>query len=94
MYKCAYCKYNDGKIYTSMPPKYRCTITNEYHSALDDCDVEFIPVKLGKWIKIKGNVYDCSSCKKRFIFLEKLPNYCDNCGVKMIGETNEESSEN
>lgn len=44
MTKCAYCEYNDGAVYTSDPPKYRCTVTGEYHLALDDCTVEFAPV--------------------------------------------------
>lgn len=44
MTKCAYCEYNDGAVYTSDPPKYRCTVTGEYHLALDDCNVEFAPV--------------------------------------------------
>ena len=31
MINCANCPLNDGMIYTSMPPKFRCTVTNEYN---------------------------------------------------------------
>lgn len=41
---CGFCKYNDGYIYTSMPPKYRCTITGEYNFGEHKCDVDFVPV--------------------------------------------------
>lgn len=36
---CRYCPFNDGMIYTSYPPKYRCTITNEYHFGDETCNV-------------------------------------------------------
>lgn len=49
--KCAYCEYNDGAVYASNPPKYRCSVTGEYHLALDDCNVEFAPIKHGRWIR-------------------------------------------
>lgn len=42
--KCANCEYNDGMVYTSLPPKYRCTITNEFHFGDDNCNVDFAPV--------------------------------------------------
>ena len=31
MISCANCPLNDGMVYTSMPPKFKCTITNEYN---------------------------------------------------------------
>ena len=31
MISCANCPLNDGMVYTSMPPKFRCTVTNEYN---------------------------------------------------------------
>lgn len=42
---CANCEHNDGMVYTSFPPKYRCTITNEFHFGDDDCNVEFAPME-------------------------------------------------
>jgi len=59
---CANCKYNDGKVYTSLPPKYKCTITDEFHEAYGDCNVDFVPVvrcKDCKWhvLEQPGMVY-------------------------------------
>jgi len=34
---CANCPLNDGMIYTSMPPKFRCTVTNEYNLGEHRC---------------------------------------------------------
>lgn len=85
--KCAYCKYNDGAVYTSMPPKYRCTITNESHLALDDCNVEFAPVKHGRWIIMSMYEYRCSLCGA--IHIRTRTNYCPNCGAQMMGEVKE-----
>lgn len=88
--KCAYCKYNDGSVYTSNPPKYRCSVTGEYHLALDDCNVEFAPVKHGRWvIAYFDNVPTLAACNRCDQVLkitrafEKMPNYCPNCGTKM-----------
>ena len=41
---CANCKYNDGTVYISLPPKYKCTITGEFHNAYGDCNVDLVPV--------------------------------------------------
>lgn len=49
---CAYCKYNDGMVYTSFPAKYKCSVTGGFHLALDDCNVDFEPV-----IRCKECVY-------------------------------------
>lgn len=82
---CAYCIYNDGAVYTSIPPKYKCTITNEFHFGLDNCDVNFAPVKHGKWIDGK-----CSVCGGEVPytyngFWEETP-YCPCCGAEMDGD--------
>ena len=81
--RCVYCKYNDGLVYTSIPPKYRCTITNEFHLGSDDCNVEFAPVQYGKWVNGK-----CSICGEHAPFWMMAStyhesNYCPNCGAKM-----------
>lgn len=83
--KCAYCKYNDGVVYTSNPPKYRCSVTGEYHLALDDCNVEFAPVKHGQWEQYldEGLKWKCSKCGSRFATPWR---YCPNCGAKMFGK--------
>ncbi len=93
MAKCAYCKYTDGVVYTSMPPKYKCTITGEYHFANDDCDVEFAPVKHGRWIghdigsgERSIDKDECSECGARFYQIAETGcvwKHCPNCGAKM-----------
>ena len=37
---CCVCGYTDGCVYTSYPPKIKCSITGEFHFATDNCDVE------------------------------------------------------
>ena len=41
---CSNCEFNDGFIYTSMPLRYKCTVTNQYHFGNFDCNLEFVPV--------------------------------------------------
>ncbi len=36
---CANCQHNDGLVYTSFPPKYRCTITNNFHFGYEVCEL-------------------------------------------------------
>lgn len=87
MTKCAYCKYNDGMVYTSIPPKYKCTITKEFHLGDDDCNVEFTPVKHGHWIWT-GSCQVCSICDEEQYGVDTGRYYCPNCGAKMDGEEN------
>jgi len=35
---CFNCKYNDGRCYTSMPPKFKCTLTGEFHTSNYQCE--------------------------------------------------------
>lgn len=37
---CGNCPHNDGLVYASLPPRFRCTFTNEYHLGTDCCNVE------------------------------------------------------
>ena len=80
---CANCQYNDGMVYTSMPPQYKCTITNEFHHNNDKCDVEFTPIKHGHWVKSLDHYdrYMCSVCG-HLTYIES-DNYCSYCGAKM-----------
>lgn len=83
---CANCEYNDGVVYTSMPPQYKCTITNKFHRNNDKCDVEFAPVRHGYWKgkPIAGySTVRCSECGDVFMENEGKWNYCPNCGAKM-----------
>ena len=93
--KCANCEHNDGMVYTSIPPKYRCTITDEFHLGGDYCNVEFAPVKHGRWIDeglVDGNqnrYCRCSECGKgdTQAISQRVP-YCWWCGAKMDGGEN------
>lgn len=93
---CAYCEYNDGCVYTSLPPQYKCTVTGEFHLGDHTCSVEFAPVKHGRWIEIKDDVfastYKCSECgSEPFIEDGKwaLTDYCPHCGARMYTERKE-----
>lgn len=89
--KCAYCQYNDGAVYTSIPPQYKCTITGKFHFDTDDCDVEFKPVKHGYWIK-HNHYVECPLCYRTwnsdyndtYAF-----SYCPSCGARMDGREND-----
>lgn len=91
---CGYCKHADGIVYASNPPKYRCSVTGEYHIPYDDCNVEFEPVRHGHWIECgepnkDGEFelwfYRCSMCGNASI----NSNYCPCCGAKMDGGAHE-----
>ena len=96
---CANCEHNDGMVYASMPPRYRCAITKELHLGNEACNVEFKPVKHGRWLKTgqsfifpeKFRNYFCSEClfelDRKSIRTEYR--YCPNCGAKMDGGENE-----
>ena len=88
---CAFCQFNDGCVYTSIPPQYRCTIDNEFHFGDYECDKEFAPVKHGHWeyhVRHQRDcVASCSVCKKRTTFFFKNgTEYCPFCGAKMDEE--------
>lgn len=57
---CGNCEYNDGFVYTSLPPMMKCTITKEFHRNDHACELEFVPVvrcKDCRWgKKVSGNV--------------------------------------
>lgn len=37
---CGSCPYTDGLVYTSMPPKVKCTITGDFHEYAENCNCE------------------------------------------------------
>ena len=94
---CSNCEYNDGRIYTSLPPQYKCTLTKEYHLGDAECDIEFVPVVHGEWIREEsGNLFSNYCCSKCGLYAEgKIItcgwNYCPNCGAKMDGEVKEDA---
>ena len=91
---CANCKYNDGFVYTSFPPRFKCTITDEFHEAYNDCNVEFMPVRHGRWIDENVTTgttsgattvirkFRCSVCGSA-LFGGPTDNYCYKCGARM-----------
>ena len=85
--KCANCEHNDGMVYLSLPPTYRCTITNEFHFGGDDCNMEFAPVKHGRWIPSKdGHGCECSECGTAYGWIEAdTMKYCKRCGARKDG---------
>lgn len=87
---CEFCQYNDGCVYTSMPPRYRCTIDNEFHFGDYECDKEFVPVKHGQWIYLYSGNYKCSECGSWWICdetpIQSGMLYCPNCGARMEEE--------
>ena len=44
MRTCAYCPMNDGTAYTSLPPMYKCSYTNDFHLGNHQCELELMPV--------------------------------------------------
>ena len=90
---CGFCEHTDGLIYTSNPPKVKCTITGEYHFTHNECVVEFAPVKHGRWTDVHVSLVDsdgasrygrlgfqCSVCGAETVYITP---YCPNCGARM-----------
>lgn len=62
---CGNCDFNDGCVYTSLPPKYKCTLTGAFHFGNEPCDIDFVPiVRCGKCRHYQGNhdVPGCAPC--------------------------------
>lgn len=87
---CANCHFTDGLVYTSMPPKYKCTFDNNFYDGWHQCHLELAPVGHAAWIVVDGYysysltcnipMYRCSNCKNEEYY---KTNYCPNCGFKM-----------
>lgn len=80
---CGNCDYNDGCIYTSNPPKYRCTFTGDFHFGNEPCKVGLVPVvrcKDCRYLKTGENERESWSICARVIvypYLDVGPNdYC------------------
>lgn len=66
---CSNCEFNDGFIYPTMPPKYKCTITDQYHFGNFDCNLELVPV------------VRCKDCKYYYVYNGR--HFCD-LDIEMI----------
>lgn len=85
---CANCEHNDGNVYTSNPPMYKCTITGEFYHGFHECEVEFAPVKHGRWLFDEYG-WACSVCDYQISRRYGKYNYCPHCGARMMDEVEE-----
>ena len=87
---CRRCK-TDGVLYGEWPHQVKCPYTGELHYRGEKCNVEFAPVKHGKWLRevdLHPELYGwvplssvvCSVCKTSNGLKQ---HYCPNCGAKM-----------
>lgn len=44
--KCSSCRFTDGLIYTSNPPKIKCTLTGKFHTLNCKCDCDYLIAKM------------------------------------------------
>ncbi len=54
---CGSCPYTDGLVYTSMPPKVKCTITGDFHEYTENCNCENarkVKENLDRYAEAKG----------------------------------------
>jgi DNA-directed RNA polymerase subunit RPC12/RpoP len=88
-----YDSQNKARMYMSKE-KFRANFP-AFRLGTEDIELlEYAPVRKGRWTEIEGDywnediIYQCSVCKEEFVSfdgtnLEKLWNYCPNCGCKM-----------
>lgn len=62
---CAMCDKNDGMCYTSLPPKYKCTLDDTFHYGDDSCDLYNRGFKSGQ-LNILDNILTsfCQHCNQ------------------------------
>lgn len=92
---CGNCSFTDGLVYTSYPPKYRCTFDNNFYDGHHACHLDLAPVVHATWYDGNGwldydhddfdnaivrPTYICSNCKSEE---EYNSDYCPSCGAKM-----------
>lgn len=54
---CGSCPYTDGLVYTSMPPKVKCTITGDFHEYDEECNCDNarkVKENLDRYAEAKG----------------------------------------
>lgn len=50
---CKACRFTDGNVYMSNPPKYKCTFNGEFYDELHTCHLELVPI------------VRCKDCKRK-----------------------------
>lgn len=78
MNTCANCEHNDGCVYTSYPPMYKCTITGNFHYGNYECDC-LVKGKLNSTNARTANLVDVSK--------ESVEEIADAVAEKMAGST-------
>lgn len=72
---CGSCLLTDGCCYTSMPPKVKCTITNEYHLYGDECNCDEARIsKEAELEQFKEKFIDQPICAEILNCVNDLPN--------------------
>lgn len=99
---CGGCSLNDGLVYTSNPPKVKCTILNTYRYTTDKCflynvnsSVENVYdklIELLKELKEEKSTNELAEVKEDSIKLDKTTSDTANSTVKEIGKTNKSIS--
>lgn len=96
--RCGNCNYTDGNVYTSNPPKVKCTLTREFHCGDDECNVVFSPGVAVLPCEIKGNEIhfddrpavgdvNCMVCGESIVVLAGEmwgPRICDKCKAAIM----------
>ena len=66
---CSICNKNDGLCYTSNPPKYRCTLNGEFHTAdyfcdkfVDNYDMKLNSTSISNTIEVKNKESNDEGC--------------------------------
>lgn len=85
---CGSCDKTNNVIYCSMPPKVKCSITDEYHQLYDRCNVEvenriyiLESIENGKMKRIT----ECCNSDVTSLTASFTPKYCIECGKKLSG---------
>lgn len=72
---CGSCLLTDGCCYASMPPKVKCTITNEYHLYGDECNCDEARIsKEAELEQFKEKFIDQPICAETLNSINTLPN--------------------
>ena len=100
---CGRCSFNDGSVYTSLPPKVKCMLTGKFHFMSDPCEIDFSKIddENGNWhvnkplpdIEDIVEVVRCKDCKWKKLCQKTLEykgadGYCSKGERKEDAETN------
>ena len=79
---CGQCDKIDDVLYGDWPHQVKCPYTGELRWRGEECNIEFVPVKHGRW---EHDV--CSVCGEEWFDYGRMKpmrtDYCPGCGAKM-----------